>query len=96
MQHWQGRNHYRFVRTPVGNFLCQPGIRGSIEGGILPDAINEGVRAGYREGCLRKSIVKDPFERVNTGDNTPALIHLDVVNGDSTVTLFPKAAVQKT
>ncbi|WP_238884320.1 fumarate hydratase [Clostridium sp. YIM B02551] len=51
-------------------------------GGNLYDAINEGVRKGYEEGYLRKSVVKDPINRVNTGDNTPAVIHLDIVPGD--------------
>jgi fumarate hydratase subunit alpha len=52
-----------------------------ITGGALTDAINEGVRQGYKEGYLRASIVKSPFDRVNTGDNTPAVIHVDVVPG---------------
>jgi fumarate hydratase subunit alpha len=51
-------------------------------GGDLYDAINEGVRKGYGEGYLRKSIVIDPINRVNTKDNTPAVIHLDIVPGD--------------
>ena len=54
-----------------------------IEGGLLTDAINEGVRQGYQEGYLRKSIVENPLYRVNTGDNTPAVIHYDLVEGDS-------------
>jgi fumarate hydratase subunit alpha len=52
-----------------------------VTGGALSDAINEGVRQGYREGYLRASIVKSPFDRVNTGDNTPAVIHVDVAPG---------------
>ena len=52
-----------------------------VTGGGLDDAINEGVRQGYKEGYLRASIVKGPFDRVNTGDNTPAVIHVDVVPG---------------
>jgi fumarate hydratase subunit alpha len=52
-----------------------------ITGGGLEDAINEGVRQGYKEGFLRASIVKSPFDRVNTGDNTPAVIHVDVHPG---------------
>ena len=52
-----------------------------VAGGGLYDAINEGVRQGYKEGYLRASIVKSPFDRVNTGDNTPAVIHVDVVPG---------------
>lgn len=53
-----------------------------ITGGLLTDAINAGVRKGYEEGYLRKSVVKDPFIRENTKDNTPAVIHYDVVEGD--------------
>ena len=52
-----------------------------VTGGSLADAINEGVRQGYGEGYLRASIVRSPFDRVNTGDNTPAVIHVDVVPG---------------
>ena len=52
------------------------------EGGNLEDAINEGVRQGYVEGYLRKSVVKDPIIRENTNDNTPAVIHNKIVNGD--------------
>ena len=64
-----------------------------IEGGALTDAINEGVRRGYRDGYLRKSVVRDPLDRVNTGDNTPAIIHYDIVPGDQlTLTIAPKGA----
>ncbi len=52
-----------------------------VTGGGLSDAINEGVRQGYTEGYLRASIVRSPFDRVNTGDNTPAVVHVDVVPG---------------
>jgi len=52
------------------------------EGGILEDAINEGVRQGYIEGFLRKSVVRDPLIRENTKDNTPAVIHYEIVSGD--------------
>ena len=48
----------------------------------MTDAVNEGVRKGYTEGYLRKSVVSDPFIRVNTNDNTPAIIHYDIVEGD--------------
>ena len=59
--------------------------------GSLTDAINEGVRLGYTEGYLRKSVVRDPLDRVNTGDNTPAVIHYDIVPGDRLrLTLAPK------
>lgn len=62
-----------------------------IEGGSLTDAINEGVRQGYTEGYLRKSVVKDPFFRENTKDNTPAVIHYDIVPGDQIIlTVAPK------
>ncbi|MBO4902408.1 MAG: fumarate hydratase [Lachnospiraceae bacterium] len=61
------------------------------EGGDLNAAIQEGVRQGYEEGYLRKSVVKDPIERVNTGDNTPAVIHYEIVPGDKvTITVAPK------
>ncbi|HWQ89998.1 MAG TPA: fumarate hydratase [Desulfitobacteriaceae bacterium] len=53
-----------------------------IMGGSLTEALNEGVRRGYEKGYLRKSVVADPFERVNTGDNTPAVIHYEIVPGD--------------
>lgn len=53
-----------------------------IEGGLLTDAINEGVRQGYMEGYLRKSIVENALYRKNTGDNTPAIIHYELVAGD--------------
>lgn len=60
-------------------------------GGSLEEAINEGVRQGYAEGYLRKSVVKDPIFRENTKDNTPAVIHYDMVSGDRVkVTMAPK------
>lgn len=62
-----------------------------ITGGRLEDAINEGVRRGYNEGFLRKSVVEDPIRRVNTKDNTPAIIYYDIVDGDKVkITLAPK------
>lgn len=64
-----------------------------IEGGLLTDALNEGVRRGYEKGYLRKSVVKDPFDRVNTNDNTPAIIHYDLVPGDELhIIVAPKGA----
>lgn len=61
------------------------------EGMNIEDAINEGVRQGYVEGFLRKSVVKDPIERENTKDNTPAVIHYSIVPGDKVkITLAPK------
>jgi fumarate hydratase subunit alpha len=60
-------------------------------GGNITDAINEGVRRGYTDGYLRKSVVEDPLIRKNTGDNTPAVIYYDIVPGDKVkVTLAPK------
>ena len=62
-----------------------------IEGGLLEEAINEGVRQGYTEGYLRKSVVKDPLIRENTKDNTPAIIHYEIVPGDKVkITVAPK------
>lgn len=59
--------------------------------GWIEDAVNEGVRKGYEEGFLRKSVVGDPIERINTKDNTPAVIHYSVVSGDQVkITLAPK------
>ena len=59
--------------------------------GDLAEAIHEGVRQGYTEGYLRKSVVRDPIDRVNTGDNTPAMIYYDIVPGDSLeITVAPK------
>ena len=61
-------------------------VEGSIE-----EAVNEGVRQGYTEGYLRKSVVRDPLDRVNTGDNTPAMIYYDLVPGDKLeITVAPK------
>ena len=60
-------------------------------GGALYDAVNEGVRRGYAGGYLRKSVVADPIRRGNTGDNTPAMIHTDIVPGDRVrITVGPK------
>ncbi|MGE5626875.1 MAG: fumarate hydratase [Solirubrobacterales bacterium] len=62
-----------------------------VVGGNLGDAINEGVRQGYTEGYLRKSVVRDPIVRENTGDNTPAVIYYDLVPGDQLkITVAPK------
>ena len=61
------------------------------EGGILEEAVQEGVRQGYTEGFLRKSVVKDPIYRDNTNDNTPAVIHYEIVPGDQVkITVAPK------
>ena len=62
-----------------------------VTGGSLTDAVNEGVRRGYTEGFLRKSVVKDPILRENTKDNTPAVIHYEIVPGDQVeITVAPK------
>jgi fumarate hydratase subunit alpha len=62
-----------------------------IVGGALTEAVNEGVRQGYTQGYLRKSVVADPLRRSNTNDNTPAIIHTQVVPGDRlTITVAPK------
>ena len=61
-----------------------------IEGGSLKDAVNQGVREGYMEGYLRKSVVS-PIDRINTQDNTPAVIHYDITEGDQiSITVAPK------
>ena len=60
-------------------------------GGLLKDAVNQGVAMGYTEGLLRCSVVSDPLRRINTGDNTPAVLHLELVEGDGCeITVAPK------
>lgn len=77
--------------TGMAVLFIEVGQELHIEGGLLTDAINEGVRQGYRDGYLRKSVVRDPIERENTGDNTPAVIHYDITAGDRLkITLAPK------
>ena len=78
--------------TGAAVFFIELGQDVHIVGGSLKDAINEGVRRGYKNGYLRKSMVIDPvFNRKNTGDNTPAIIHIDVVPGDKLkIMLMPK------
>ena len=72
---------------------AQVGQEVVIEGGSLTEAINEGVRQGYVDGFLRKSVVEDPIERKNTQDNTPAIIHYEIVPGREIVlTVAPKGA----
>lgn len=68
--------------TGMAIFFVKIGQDVHIEGINLTDAINEGVKQGYTEGYLRKSVVSDPLLRVNTNDNTPAIIHYDIVPGD--------------
>jgi fumarate hydratase subunit alpha len=78
--------------TGVAVYFVDLGSEVIISGGTLADAINEGTRQGYSEGYLRKSIVADPlFDRKNTGDNTPAVVHIEMVAGDAlSITLLPK------
>ena len=77
--------------TGMAGVFVELGQDVHITGGGLEDAINEGVRRGYVEGYLRKSVVGDPIERVNTKDNTPAVIHYFVVPGDRLkITIAPK------
>ena len=62
-----------------------------VSGGFIEDAINEGVRRGYKKGYLRMSVVNNPIDRVNTKDNTPAIIHYEMVEGDKLhITVAPK------
>ena len=71
--------------------LAEVGQDVHIQGDTLEDAVNRGVRKGYTEGYLRKSVVRDPLSRVNTGDNTPAVLHVRLVKGDRIkLTVSPK------
>lgn len=77
--------------TGMAVIFLEVGQEVHFEGGNLEDAINEGVRRGYVDGFLRKSVVKDPLERENTKDNTPAIIHYSIVPGDKLkITVAPK------
>lgn len=77
--------------TGMAVVFLEVGQEVHVEGGLLTDAVNEGVRQGYVEGFLRKSVVKDPLIRENTKDNTPAVIHYDIVAGDKVkITVAPK------
>ena len=78
--------------TGIAVFFVEVGQDLRIKNGFLTDAINEGVRKGYKEGLLRKSVV-DPLSRKNTGDNTPAIIYTEVVPGDKLkISFMPKGA----
>jgi fumarate hydratase subunit alpha len=68
--------------TGYAVFFVELGSEVQVSGGELGEAIDEGVRRGYDEGFLRKSIVRSPVDRVNTGDNTPAVVYYDVVPGE--------------
>jgi len=77
--------------TGFAVFFVELGQDVHFTGGDFVEAVNEGVRQGYEEGYLRKSIVGDPIERKNTGDNTPCVIHTDIVPGDKVkITVAPK------
>lgn len=77
--------------TGMAVVFCDLGQDVHITGGLLPDAVNEGVSRGYTEGFLRCSVVGDPLRRENTGDNTPAILHLRLVAGDRLdITVSPK------
>lgn len=77
--------------TGMAVFFLEIGQEVHFTGGSLYDAVNEGVRRGYEEGYLRKSVVADPVRRGNTGDNTPAVIHTEIVCGDGVkITIAPK------
>ncbi len=77
--------------TGMAVLFVEIGQEVHIVDGLLEEAINEGVRRGYTEGFLRKSVVEDPIYRKNTNDNTPAIIHYQMVPGDSLkITLAPK------
>lgn len=77
--------------TGMAVIFLEVGQEVHIEGGLLTDAVNEGVRRGYVEGFLRKSVVGDPLIRENTKDNTPAVIHYNIVAGDKIkITVAPK------
>ena len=77
--------------TGVACVFLEIGQEVHIAGGDITQAVNEGVRQGYAEGYLRKSVVRDPLDRVNTGDNTPAMIYCDIVPGNKIkITVAPK------
>ncbi len=77
--------------TGMAVVFAELGQECRITGGLLEDAVNEGVARGYVEGCLRLSVVADPLRRVNTNNNTPAILHLRLVEGDRlTLTVAPK------
>ena len=77
--------------TGMAVFFVEIGQDVHLTGELIEDAINEGVRQGYVDGFLRKSVVSDPIERINTKDNTPAVIHYNIVKGDKIkITFAPK------
>jgi len=77
--------------TGMAEVFIDIGQRVAVTGGGLEDAVNEGIRRGYKKGYLRKSVVSDPLVRKNTNDNTPAVIHTRIVPGDKIkITVMPK------
>ncbi|AFK85655.1 MULTISPECIES: fumarate hydratase [Thermoanaerobacterium] len=79
--------------TGIAVIFVEIGQDVHVVGGTLKDAILQGVKNGYRNGYLRKSIVNDPFIRINTNDNTPPIVHYDIVDGDKLkITVAPKGA----
>ncbi|MFL6008944.1 MAG: fumarate hydratase [Rubrobacteraceae bacterium] len=79
--------------TGYAVFFVELGSEARVVGGRIGEAIDEGVRRGYDEGYLRKSIIRGPMDRTNTGDNTPAIVYYDVVPGDGLrLTLLVKGA----
>lgn len=77
--------------TGMAVFFVEVGQDVHFTGDLIENAINEGVRQGYTDGFLRKSVVSDPIERINTKDNTPAVIHYSIVEGDKVkLTFAPK------
>ncbi len=77
--------------TGMAVIFMKVGQEVHFDGGNLTEAVNEGVRQGYVDGYLRKSVVKDPIYRDNTKDNTPAVIHYEIVEGDQVdITVAPK------
>lgn len=77
--------------TGMAVFFIEIGSDVFVEGDTITDAVNKGVASGYTEGYLRKSVVRDPLDRINTNDNTPAVIYYDFVKGDKIkITFAPK------
>ncbi len=77
--------------TGMAVVFLEVGQEVHLVGGNIEDAVNDGVSRGYTDGYLRKSVVRDPLDRVNTGDNTPAVIHYSIVPGENVrITLAPK------
>ena len=77
--------------TGMAVVFAEVGQEVHLTGGLLCEAINEGVKQGYTEGYLRLSVVSDPIERVNTGNNAPAIIHTSIIGGDKIkITVAPK------